>query len=357
MRPRYHPSPPLLTAFVVSALLALSPVPALAAEDSESVATDGVASTATEPAASPTEPTVPDLTPEHPGGSLGWRPPHRAQPIPSAALKPWWRRNLFGRWWSDQKFLVTTWWPAEARHWSFTGPIAGSILTASQSANDASSLDMRLARDAHEDSNGFSQTMFEGWTTLGNTATVAVGLGGSWLLGRMTGNERLRQASSLSAEALLDEALYVEGLKRITARTRPSRGGTGEFFVYNPPEGQSSTSFPSGHAMGAFTVATVFAHVYRDRRWVPWVAYGSATMVSVSRLTLGRHFASDLVVGGVLGNSFGRMVVARDIEADDERRPFASSHFEPIVDPETGGYGIGWKYSWGGARPAPQASP
>jgi len=275
------------------------------------------------------------------------RPDRRAE---ETTNRPWWRHNLFARFWSDQKFLVAHWWPSEIRHAGFTAPLLISTFAASQSSNSSGfwGFDLSVERRFDAATTGTSQRIFEHFSTAGNNTSVALGLGGAWLLAHFTDNERLLRATSLSAEALLDEGLYIEALKGISARTRPSGGGTGQFFQYQPPSGQSNSSFPSGHALGAFTVATVFAHVYSDHKWVPWVAYGSAVMVGASRVALGRHFPSDVVVGSVLGNSFGRMVVARD----GGDRPSALSRFQPIVDPATRGYGLSWSYAWGGARPA-----
>jgi membrane-associated phospholipid phosphatase len=61
---------------------------------------------------------------------------------------------------------------------------------------------------------------------------------------------------------------------------------------------RSNSSFPSGHAAGAFTVATIFA----DRYQFPSpVFYGGASIVALSRIYLGRHFPSDAVMGAIVG--------------------------------------------------------
>src|SRR6184192_4438522 len=57
-----------------------------------------------------------------------------------------------------------------------------------------------------------------------------------------------------------------------------------------------NAGFPSGHSIGAFSLATVFARRYREHRWVPWVAYGLAGLVSFSRITAQAHFPSDVFV-------------------------------------------------------------
>ncbi len=131
--------------------------------------------------------------------------------------------------------------------------------------------------------------------------------------------------------------------ERLTARTRPSAGGTGQFFQYHPTDGQHNKSFPSGHASGAFATATVFAGMYReDHRWVPWVAYGTATLVSTSRVALGRHFPTDVFVGALIGNSFGRMVLSRD----QPTRRNATSGIAPFYDPAGGAEGVVWDREW-----------
>jgi len=55
----------------------------------------------------------------------------------------------------------------------------------------------------------------------------------------------------------------------------------------------------------------VFTCQFRDSRWVPWVAYGTAALVALSRVSLGRHFPTDILTGAILGDSVGRMVSHR----------------------------------------------
>jgi membrane-associated phospholipid phosphatase len=87
--------------------------------------------------------------------------------------------------------------------------------------------------------------------------------------------------------ALLPATLTVEGLKRLTDRTRPD-GETKS----------SNSSFPSSHAAGAFALATVFTRRWK-RLWPLW--FLAAALVAVSRVYLNRHFLSDVVVGAMIG--------------------------------------------------------
>ena len=95
-------------------------------------------------------------------------------------------------------------------------------------------------------------------------------------------------------------------------------------------------------ALLAFAVATVFAREYRHRKWAPWLAYGSAGLIAASRVALGRHFVSDVVVGAVLGHSFGKMVLTRQYGEDE--RP--GGRIQPIFDPVTGAPGLAYRYTW-----------
>jgi hypothetical protein len=120
----------------------------------------------------------------------------------------------------------------------------------------------------------------------------------------------------LAGEAVANDAVLMIVLKAITRRARPSEfppNGTYNdtfFATHNSVLGKGS-SFPSGHAMMAFSVADVFAQRYRQHKWVPYVAYTLATAISFSRVTTGAHFPSDVFIGAALGFSISHFDVLR----------------------------------------------
>jgi membrane-associated phospholipid phosphatase len=125
-----------------------------------------------------------------------------------------------------------------------------------------------------------------------------------WLSGLATHNEHAREAGTLSAEAIANTVPIYAGLQLITGRERPNEGsGNGRFWRNNA----LNSSFPSGHALFAWSMASVIAHEY-PRPWVKWLAYGTATVVSVTRFTGREHFPSDVVVGSALGYLIGRHI-------------------------------------------------
>lgn len=57
-------------------------------------------------------------------------------------------------------------------------------------------------------------------------------------------------------------------------------------------------SFPSGHASNAFMIAALFAERVRRKRMA---FYGLASLIALSRIYLGVHYPSDVVIGSCLG--------------------------------------------------------
>jgi len=119
----------------------------------------------------------------------------------------------------------------------------------------------------------------------------------------------------LAGEALVDSEILSYVMKTATGRRRPyeipSGGNYNDtwFETYHPVL-NSNGSFPSGHTIAAFSVATVIAHRYGgNHRWVPWVAYGAATLAGFSRLTLQEHFPSDVFASAAFGYIISRFIV------------------------------------------------
>jgi membrane-associated phospholipid phosphatase len=109
----------------------------------------------------------------------------------------------------------------------------------------------------------------------------------------------------LAADAYADSAIVDLAVKAVTRRERPSDIAVGKPFTNTFFNGNKSplkgSSFPSGHAAGAFSVATVVARRYANHRWVPWTVYGFATVISFSRVTSMAHFPSDVFLGAAIG--------------------------------------------------------
>jgi membrane-associated phospholipid phosphatase len=131
-------------------------------------------------------------------------------------------------------------------------------------------------------------------------------------------DSKMQGTALLAGEAVANAEILTTVMKDIDRRLRPSDiAPNGDFsdswFQDNKRYLRSNGSFPSGHTIAAFSVATIIARRYgTHHRWVPYVAYGSAALVGFSRMTLSAHFPSDVFMGAALGYSISRFTVLRE---------------------------------------------
>ncbi len=93
-------------------------------------------------------------------------------------------------------------------------------------------------------------------------------------------------------------------LKFALGRERPSdTDGEGGFW-------RGKGSFPSGHALTTFAVASAMAHTKGCPKWVKITSYSVAAAVSLARWGAHRHYPSDILAGATLGYFIGKSVAA-----------------------------------------------
>jgi membrane-associated phospholipid phosphatase len=123
-----------------------------------------------------------------------------------------------------------------------------------------------------------------------------------------------QKTALFAGEALADCYVLYAAINVASRRLRPSdiapNGNFSDTF-FRSHQHFTGSSFPSGHTIKAFAVATVIARRYRHHRWVPWVAYGVAGLIGFSRITLQSHFPADVFLGAALGYSISRFNVLR----------------------------------------------
>ncbi|MFQ5778106.1 MAG: phosphatase PAP2 family protein [Terriglobia bacterium] len=133
--------------------------------------------------------------------------------------------------------------------------------------------------------------------------------GGFYLFGRLRHDERARETGLLGAQAVADALIITELLKTAAGRSRPTRNRGRELIDDADGEfAKARRSFPSGHALQAWALATVIGEEYRHNPWVRYSAFSLAGFVSVARVTGRKHFPSDVFVGSILGYLVGRHV-------------------------------------------------
>jgi undecaprenyl-diphosphatase len=128
---------------------------------------------------------------------------------------------------------------------------------------------------------------------------VAAGIAVAWL-----GGARGRRAGLAMSVASLGTTYLVQRLiKPVFRRKRPHVGRD----VVVVGIRTTDASFPSGHTASSFAAATATAAFYPK---VAPLVFGLATGVGISRVHLGHHFPSDVLVGGLIGMGCGTVLAS-----------------------------------------------
>jgi len=196
---------------------------------------------------------------------------------------------------------------AEGKHWrAVLGVVAGTAALVALDPHDTPYFGRTSAfHDFNKAFSGLNTGILEGVVPLGLL-----------LAGEARKDSPTEKTGLLAAEAWVDAEVVAEGMKNIDRRLRPSDISTDGDFTHTWFKARggiliSRGSFPSGHAIGAFGLASVLAERYRQHRWVSWVAYGLAGTIAFSRVTLQAHFPSDVFAGAALGYFISHDVVLR----------------------------------------------
>ena len=170
-------------------------------------------------------------------------------------------------------------------------------------------------------------------------ATTVFGAGGAWgtagglvIVGLVLGEDNMRDMGRDSLETLvfattLNDLVF----KPAFGRWRPFESdGKNRFEPFS-----GHNSFPSGHAVTAWSVASVVA--MRAPGWIiPTIAYGLATVVAFDRVNDQAHFLGDVVAGAFFATATGRFLVRRHLgqahTAGTDKESSLSIEVVPIRD-------------------------
>jgi membrane-associated phospholipid phosphatase len=197
---------------------------------------------------------------------------------------------------------------ARGRHWVPTLAITG--VTGVLIATDPHTQPYFRDNRAFEETSEIFSTANTGIVELGVPATV-------YVVGLLRRDSYTQQTAMLAAEAYVDSAIPHVIIKLVSRRLRPSEVAPDHdfrdtFFRSHVTALGKGSSFPSGHAAAAFSIGTVLARRYGKHKWVPWVAYGVAGLISISRVPDMAHFPSDVFLGAALGYTITRFDVFRN---------------------------------------------
>src|SRR5262245_11086292 len=244
-------------------------------------------------------------------------------PSDTERLKPLGRKLLLNIL-LDQKDIFTSPFRMNrenAKWWLLSGAVTAGLIAA----------DRQIANSL-ENSQG--QVKWGGRISqIGAAYTLVPLVAGYYGFGVLADHAKAREIGVLGTESLLDSLIVAGVLKEVFRRNRPDENEPGDFWG-------GGRSFPSGHAIQVWSIASLVSHEYHHKPAIAIVAYGLAGFVSASRIAAQKHFASDVFVGGAMGWFIGRYVY------DTHMSHLAHNHSSliPLVVPEvhvaTRSYGV-----------------
>lgn len=140
----------------------------------------------------------------------------------------------------------------------------------------------------------------------------------------ITNNVKLQDAAFTSLQTLIYAGVLGYVLKGIFGRARPEWTDPYDPYAFfdrtgrNPLSHEGNSSYPSGHAIASFGIITPWVLYYPSV--FTYAMYAIPTGTAVSRLAIDKHWATDLVVGAVIGISMGSWLTCR--------------HRQPTAQPE-----------------------
>ena len=178
--------------------------------------------------------------------------------------------------------------------------------------------------------------------TLGKARTIGNLLGreaiapiaaGSYFMGAVLKNGKLKKIGLFTVTAGLATQIVTEAFKKSFNRKRPNASNDPyDFFEEN------SYSFFSGHASGAFSLATVIAEVYKDKPLVPYLAYGAAAITAYARMHDNKHWASDVLAGAVAGHLITKIL----IRTFENKKTSGGLVITPSIGIDSAGVAVQW---------------
>jgi len=233
-------------------------------------------------------------------------------------------KNYLKKYWTDAKAVIAS--PArwDAKDWTKFGAYSGitaSLLFVDEPIADRFQDFREYAGGRGED---ISKKIFEPFG-----AEYSLGIIGSMMIyGALAKDSRSRTTGLLALESFLLSSVLVRVPKYIAGRKRPDYSDEVSPFDFHGL-GKGS-SFPSGHTVAVFSVASVIANQYSDYRWVPMVSYSIAGLTALSRVYDQKHWASDVFAGAVMGILVGNLVCGKNNDSAISLVPYYSNSLKGI---------------------------
>lgn len=228
------------------------------------------------------------------------------------------KRNYFGSYLSDAGYLFSSPTRWKGKDWLTLGLISGIGAGVHIFDDD---IQLWTIRNKTSQSSKFSSIAEK----FGNTSYTSLTLGASFLAGLMGHNQKMQKVSLLALKSSLLSGVLAQTIKNIGHRSRPN-ANMGKNSWHGPKPGGSHKAFPSGHTTTAFALATTFAQVYKDKKWITITAYSIAGLAGLSRIHDNKHWGTDVLAGALLGY-FSSRAILRNEENNFRKISIGSSRY------------------------------
>jgi membrane-associated phospholipid phosphatase len=163
--------------------------------------------------------------------------------------------------------------------------------------------DQEVREETQEVRNGTTNSLAYVGNAFGDWRLIVPAFSAGYLAGEIAGSTGIKGTALRAAAAVALASGITGGLKLAVGRARPhDASGNLEFHPFS-----GATSFPSGHTTAAFAIATVLADQTQDS-WSDYLLYSAATLTAMARINDQKHWASDVLIGGLIGHFSARWV-------------------------------------------------
>jgi hypothetical protein len=210
----------------------------------------------------------------------------------------------------DQKAIWTSPFhtaKSDIKYWAIFGAAVGGMVAADRHIE-------------HALPTSSAEVSVSNWASkVGSAYTLIPLSAGFYFIGTKAGSDRFRETGLLCFEALIDSNVTVEAVKLVADRARPLQDNGHGGFESGPSRWNSS--FPSGHSINTWALASIIAHQYGHKRIVPIITYALATTVVVSRVGARQHFPGDVLAGSAMGWFIGDFVYGHRHNSELDPKP------------------------------------
>ena len=187
------------------------------------------------------------------------------------------------------------------------------------------------------------------FTHINETTLTAAGIL-AYGAGRLSRSNGLTDVAFHTTEAVVTASLASQIIRGPLGRSRPEVTGKKDQYDFHWFGGFGQfdyRAFPSIHSSSGFAAATALVQETRRRqpeavKFVAPLLYAAALTPGLSRMYLGKHWASDIFAGAVMGTLAGSKSVnyshAHPNRLDDAMIPKSGLSLKPI----SGGFEISW---------------